>query len=152
MLCWGFATGALAQQKITVAVAANMQYTIEAIKAEYGKTDATDISSVVGASGNLAQQILHGAPFDIFISADTSFPQRVAQASLAAMPPRIYAQGLLVLWSVKKGIVLKPDLALLTDPGISHIAIANPATAPYGSAAEYLLKKYNFYNSVAVKS
>jgi molybdate transport system substrate-binding protein len=151
ILCCVCATAALAQQKITLAVAANMQYTIEAIKAEYSKTDATEISIVVGASGNLAQQILHGAPFDIFISADTSFPQQIAQASLSAMPPRVYAQGLLVLWSVKKDIVPKSDLSLLTDAEISHIAIANPATAPYGSAAVYILKKYNIYNSIAGK-
>jgi molybdate transport system substrate-binding protein len=151
VLCCGCASGAVAQQKITVAVAANMQYTIEAIKAEYQTTDAAEISIVVGSSGQLAQQILHGAPFDIFISADTSFPQRIAQASLAAMPPRVYAQGVLVLWSVKKDVVPKPDLTLLTDPGICHISIANPVTAPYGAAAEYILKKYNIYESVVGK-
>jgi molybdate transport system substrate-binding protein len=150
LFCMG-AAGTVAQQKITVAVAANMQYTIEAIKAEYNKADATEISISVGASGNLAQQILHGAPFDIFISADTSFPQRIADASLAASPPQVYARGVLVLWTTKQNITPKQDLALLNDPAITHIAIANPATAPYGSAAEYMLKKYNLYNTVAGK-
>ncbi len=151
MLCSVGAAGAVAQQKITVAVAANMQYTIEAIKAEYARTDRTDITVVVGASGNLTQQILHGAPFDMLISADTSFPHQLARASMAVTPPGVYAQGVLVLWSVKAGITPKPDLALLTDPAISHIAIANPVTAPYGSAAAYLLKKYNIYTAVAGK-
>jgi len=151
LLCCSYAIGAIAQQKITVAVAANMQYTIEAIKTRYHLTDPTEISVVVGSSGQLAQQILHGAPFDIFISADTSFPQRIAQASLAVAPPRVYAQGVLVLWSVRKDILPKPDMALLMAPGITHIAIANPVTAPYGSAAQYILKKYNIYDAVAAK-
>jgi len=151
ILCGAGHPGALAQAKITVAVAANMQYTIEAIKAEYSKTDATDISIVVGASGNLAQQILHGAPFDIFISADTSYPRQIAGASLAVSPPAVYARGVLVLWTVRRDITPGPDLTLLKDPRISHIAIANPATAPYGAAAEYILKKYNIYQSVAAR-
>src|SRR5678816_2435415 len=129
-----------AQTKITVAVAANMQYTMEALKAEFNKTDNTQIDVVLGASGKLTQQIMQSAPFDIFISADTSFPQKLADAGFAAEPPKVYAQGLLVLWSAKPGIQPQADLKLLLNDDIQHIAIANPKTAPYGTAAEFILK------------
>jgi len=140
-----------AQTKITVAVAANMQYTMEALKAEFNKTDKTEINVVPGASGNLTQQIMQGAPFDIFISADTSFPKKLAGNNFAAEQPKVYAQGLLVLWSTKSSVQPKADLKFLLNDDIKHIAIANPETAPYGTAAEFILKKYNLYDKVALK-
>ena len=130
------------QTKITVAVAANMQYAMEALKAEFNKTDKTEISIVLGASGKLTQQIMQSEPFDIFISADTSFPEKLLQSNVAAEPPKVYAQGILVLWSAKPGIQPSADLKLLLNENIQHIAIANPKTAPYGTAAEFIIKKY----------
>jgi molybdate transport system substrate-binding protein len=138
-------------QKITVAVAANMRYTMEALKAEFNKTDKTQIAVVLGASGNLTQQIMQGAPFDIFISADTSFPKRLSDAGLAAAPAKVYAQGLLVLWSTKPNVQPAADLKLLLNNDIRAIAIANPKTAPYGAAAEAILKKYDLYNKISSK-
>lgn len=138
-----------AQAKLTVAVAANMQYTMDALKAEFNKTDKTEIDVVLGASGKLTQQIMQSAPFDIFISADTMFPEKLFNAGFAAQKPKVYAQGLLVLWSVKGDVQPKADLNLLLNDDIKHIAIANPKTAPYGAAAEFILKKYNLYDKVA---
>ncbi|HTE10061.1 MAG TPA: molybdate ABC transporter substrate-binding protein, partial [Chitinophagaceae bacterium] len=124
-----------AQSKLTVAVAANMQYASEALKAAFEKTSNIKIDVIIGSSGKLTQQIISGAPFDVFISADTSFPQKLMETGMAAEPPKIYAQGLLVLWTVKKGIQPAANLQLLLSGNIVSIAIANPATAPYGSAA-----------------
>ena len=140
-----------AQTKLTVAVAANMQYTMEALKAEFNKTDKTEINVVLGASGKLTQQIMQSAPFDIFISADTAFPKKLADTGFAALPPKVYAQGLLVLWSAKDNVQPTADLKLLLNDNIQHIAIANPKTAPYGTAAESILKKYNLYDKVSAK-
>ena len=140
-----------AQTKLTVAVAANMQYTMEALKAEFNKTDKTEIDIVLGASGNLTQQIMQGAPFDIFISADTTFPKKLSGNNFTAEPPKVYAQGLLVLWSAKDNIQPTADLKLLLSDEIKHIAIANPKTAPYGTAAEFILKKYNLYDKISSK-
>src|SRR5690349_13800910 len=140
-----------AQTKITVAVAANMQYTLEALKAEFNKTDNTQIDVVLGASGKLTQQIMQSAPFDIFISADTAFPQKLFENKLAAEPPKVYAQGVLVLWSTKPGIKSVQDLIFLRNDSVKHIAIANPKTAPYGAAAEFALKKYDLYDRVSPK-
>ena len=135
-----------AQTKLTVAVAANMQSTMEALK-----TDKTEIAVVLGASGKLTQQMMQSAPFDIFISADTAFPEKISDKGMAAEPSKVYAQGLLVLWSAKQNIQPKTDLKFLLDNGIQHIAIANPKTAPYGSAAEFILKKYSLYDKISSK-
>lgn len=140
-----------AQNKITVAVAANMQPTMQALINEFNKTNKTEIDVAVGASGKLAQQIMQGAPFDIFVSADTSYAQRLLENNFAVEPPKVYAQGLLVLWSVKQNIQPQPDLQLLLNKSIRHIAIANARIAPYGTAAEFILKKYNLYDKVAPK-
>jgi len=139
------------QTKITIAVAANMQYTIEALKTEFNKTDKTEIDIVLGASGKLTQQIIQSAPFDIFISADTAFPKKIADTGFAAEQPKVYAQGVLVLWSTKPGIKSVKDLIFLRSDSVRHIAIANPKTAPYGAAAEFILKKYNLYDKVSSK-
>jgi molybdate transport system substrate-binding protein len=141
----------LAQPKITVAVAANMQYAMQELIAEFNKTDQTKIDVVLGASGKLTQQIKNGAPFDIFVSADKEFPQKLADNKLTLEAPKVYAQGLLVLWSVKPGIQPALDLKLLLSANIRNIAIANPKTAPYGSAAEFILKKYGLYDKVLSK-
>jgi molybdate transport system substrate-binding protein len=140
-----------AQTKITVAVAANMQYTMEALRAEFNKTDKTEIAVVLGASGKLTQQIMQSAPFDIFISADTAFPEKIFYTGMAAEPPKVYAQGLLVLWSSKENVQPKTDLKFLLNNDIQSIAIANPKTAPYGTAAEFILKKYDLYDKVSSK-
>lgn len=141
----------IAQKKITIAVAANMQYTIKALITEYQKVHAIKIDAVLGASGNLTQQIMQGAPYDIFISADTSFPQKLSERGFTIEVPKIYAQGELVLWTTRYDINLSQNLQLLLSNNIKSIAIANPSTAPYGSAAQFILKKYNLYEKVASK-
>lgn len=140
-----------AQPKITVAAAANMQYTIRELITVFNKTNKTAIDVVLGASGKLTQQILNGAPFDIFISADKEFPQKLASNHFTLEAPKVYAQGLLVVWSVRPTVRPTKDLKLLVSPTIKSIAIANPKTAPYGSAAEAILKKYHLYSIVSSK-
>jgi molybdate transport system substrate-binding protein len=140
-----------AQAKLTVAVAANMQYASEELKAAFEKANNSKVDIIIGSSGKLTQQIISGAPFDVFISADTSFPQKLMEAGLAAEAPKIYAQGLLVLWSVKSGIRPAANLQLLLSDSMHSIALANPQTAPYGAAAEALLKKYNLFDKVKSK-
>lgn len=140
-----------AQTKITVAVAADMQYAAEALKTEFQKTNTIQIVFVVGASGNLTQQILQGAPYDIFISADTFFTKKLSDHYFTAQPPKVYAQGVLVLWTAKSNIQPQSNLQLLLSHHITTIAIANPKTAPYGLAAEAIMKKYNIYSKIAGK-
>ena len=139
------------KQQLTVAVAANMQYTIKELIAEFNKTDNTEIEVITGASGNLTQQIMGGAPFDIFVSADEQYPQELADKGFTLEAPKVYAQGQLVLWSARPGIEPQSDLQLLLNDSIKRIAIANPETAPYGHAAVSLLEKYGLYDKVQSK-
>ena len=150
-ICLFICGQSLAQKKIRVAVAANMQYAAEALKMAFEKKEHIAVELIVGSSGKLTQQIMSGAPFDVFISADTEYPQKLAAAKLAAGIPKIYARGLLVLWTLNKNIALNPDLQFLSGTGIKTIAIANPRTAPYGTAAENLLKKYKLYDKLKSK-
>jgi molybdate transport system substrate-binding protein len=137
-----------AQQKITVAVAANMQYAFTELKNEFEKTTDIRVDAVIGASGNLTRQIMQGAPFDVFISADTKYPGALYEAKKTAGNPKVYARGVLVLWTTKSNINLSPDLSFLSSNNIKSIAIANPRIAPYGSAAVALLKKHGLYQTI----
>lgn len=94
-----------------------------------------------GASATLATQIEQGAPFDLFLSADLSFPQKLVKAGRVAGPVQTYARGTLVLWARndKKLRSFTENTAglqaMLRSPEVASIAIANPQHAPYGRAA-----------------
>ncbi|QES88391.1 molybdate ABC transporter substrate-binding protein [Rhizosphaericola mali] len=139
------------QEKITVAVAANMQYTIQTLIKEFNKQDKTQVQVVIGASGNLTQEILNGAPFDIFVSADTKFPEKLHEQNKTIGIPKTYAQGILVLWTAKPNIKLPKSVQELKNPNYKKIAIANTETAPYGSAAKYVLEKAKVWNEIQGK-
>ncbi|AZP14371.1 molybdate ABC transporter substrate-binding protein [Undibacterium parvum] len=126
---------------LTVAVAANLQYALEEIKTEFKKETGQDLQLSYGSSGKFVTQIINGAPFDVFLSADMAYPDYLYQQSYATAAPKIYAYGSLVLWSIKK-----QDLAqwqsLLIGNSVSKIALANPKTAPYGREAMNALSYY----------
>ncbi len=139
------------EKKITVAVAANMQYAFAELKSEFEKSNHIGVNVVIGASGNLTRQIMQGAPFDVFISADTKYPENLYQNGVAAEKPKVYARGALVLWTIKDDLPLQKDLQFLLSPRIKNIAIANPRIAPYGKAAEALLKKAGIWEKLKKK-
>lgn len=134
MLCLSCSASALRAETLTVAVAANMQYAFEALAAEFRQQTGITIQAIYGSSGKLSAQIQHGAPYDLFISADTSYPESVERSGLAAQAPRVYAYGKLVLWTMRK-LPLDARLTQLNDPRIQRIALPNPEVAPYGREA-----------------
>jgi len=138
-------------QKVTVAVAANMQYAMKSLKQTFEKQTGITVDVIIGSSGKLTQQIEEGAPFDVFISADTKYPDELYDKKFAVAAPKIYAEGLLVLWTARSDIKLSSNLQLLGADQIKKIAIANPKTAPYGVAAEEALKYYKIYDKVQSK-
>ncbi|MCY4428380.1 MAG: molybdate ABC transporter substrate-binding protein [Halieaceae bacterium] len=126
---------------LQVAVASNFRTTLEQLAPDFNRGQAEDIKVSSGSSGMLYAQIVHGAPFDVFLSADSSYPRRLEQDGLA-VHRRTYARGILVL-------VYQPELAelaqsgagaILSRPGLS-LAIANPRLAPYGIAAQQVLER-----------
>jgi molybdate transport system substrate-binding protein len=126
---------------LTVAVAANLQYALEEIKTEFKKETGQDLQLSYGSSGKFVTQIINGAPFDVFLSADMTYPDYLYQQSYATAAPKIYAYGSLVLWSIKKQD-LSQWKSLLIGSTIAKIALANPKTAPYGKEAMNALSYY----------
>lgn len=116
---------------LTVAVAANVQYAFDDIAAAFKAETGHDIKPVFNSSGKFTAQIMNGAPFDVFLSADMEYPENLYKAGHAAAPPRVYAYGTLVLWTLKD-LDLSAWQNTLTGPAVAKIAVANPKTAPYG--------------------
>ncbi|MDD3775554.1 MAG: molybdate ABC transporter substrate-binding protein [Sulfurovaceae bacterium] len=128
-------------QTITVAAAANLKYAVNDIAKEFTKNTNIKVKIITGASGKLTQQIMSGAPFDAFLSADVEYPAKLAGAGYTTTPSQVYAYGSLVLWS-DTGIDLSKGVAIVTDPSVKKIAIANPKTAPYGIEAVNTMNYY----------
>lgn len=141
---------ALAAQTITVAAAANLKYALDDITAAFTKESGIDVKIITGASGKLTQQIMSGAPYDAFLSADVEFPAKLVQAGLTTTPAQVYAYGTLVLWS-DTGVDLSKGIAVIADPSVKKIAVANPKTAPYGIEAMNAMKYYKVDGAVTSK-
>ncbi len=137
------------ETKVTVATAANMKFAMQALVKDFTEKTGIECEMVVSSSGKLTAQIREGAPYDVFVSADMKYPETLYRESLATAPPEIYAYGKLVLWSVSGTV--RPSVAQLTQPGIKHIAIANPGNAPYGMAAIEVLKHYGIWDKIQEK-
>jgi molybdate transport system substrate-binding protein len=146
-------TGAFAAaQEITVAAAADMSAALPQLVKNYTKKTGQSVKLSFGSSGNLTNQIRNGAPFDIFFSADEEYPQQLISEGLASKDTLYrYAIGRLVLWVPGDSPLDLPKLGMqaLLDPSVKKISIANPATAPYGRAAEAALRHFGIYDQVS---
>lgn len=138
-------------QSINVAVAANVSYAIEDIKIAFMKKyPDTRVKIILGSSGKLTAQIVHGAPYDVFMSANMLYPNTLYSKGLTQNKPVIYAQGGLSLLS-KKSRDFSKGLDILLEEDISRIAVGNPITAPYGKASFEALKNANILEKVKKK-
>ncbi len=136
---------------IRVALAANVSYAMpELIHAFHRHHPAVRIQTTVGGSGKLATQIEHGAPYDLFLSANLAYPQKLYAQGSALHAPRVYAQGALAYLSNTPRDFSR-GMALLRDPSIKKIAVANPRTAPYGQAAFQAMKTSGVLEAVRAK-
>lgn len=145
--------GALAPARtLSVAAAANLKAAIEELGRGFER-DRPDVrvSITTGASGAFVAQLRHGAPFDVFFSADREYPRTLAEAGLGAPGGEVvYAIGRLAVWA-PRGSPLDLDrqgLRALADPAVRKLAISNPAIAPYGRAAEAALRAAGVYEAV----
>lgn len=122
----------LAADTITVAVASNFSRPAAELAARFAGETGVVVRISNGSTGKLYAQIVNGAPFDVFLAADTERPKLLEESGHAVAESRFtYAQGALVLWSRDA----KDCLAALADEGSGRVALANPRTAPYGKAA-----------------
>ena len=140
---------------LSVAAAADLQFALEEVargfRTEYPRTD---LEIVYGSSGNFYTQIRNGAPFDVFLSADIEYPDKLIHDGFAVPASRfVYAVGRIALWTpANSGLdVERLHMQVLEEDAVKHIAIANPQHAPYGRAAEAALRSLGVYDRVASK-
>jgi molybdate transport system substrate-binding protein len=143
-------------QDLKVAAAADLTPALQKLSPVFEKEAGIHLSIALGSSGNFFAQIQNGAPFDVFLSADKSYPEKLQQAGLTEPGTlTVYARGRLVLWTpsnsplrfTANGGTLTGDLKPLRASA-AKIAIANPAHAPYGRAAAAVLQHYGIYDQV----
>lgn len=138
-------------QEIFIAAASDMSRCLGELNAAFVKAHpGADLKVATGSSGNFFAQIKNGAPFDIFLSADMSYPKRLADAGIVNKQSiTVYAVGQIVLFSANRKIDFTRGLDVLKNAQIiKKIAIANPDHAPYGRAAKAALGHYGLWAAV----
>ncbi len=141
-------TACSSKNGIKVATAANTHDVMKVIGESFEKKHQIKIDLIVGSTGKLTTQIELGAPYDIFIAANTESPEYLYSKRITPHAPKLFAIGSIVLWTKKfKNLKLED----LTQPIIKKIAIANPKHAPYGRAGVEALKNAGIYKDIVPK-
>ena len=151
LLAAALQAGPARADRVQVAVASNFSAPMQRLAAEFEKDTGHKAELSLGATGKFYAQIRNGAPFEILLSADDETPARLA-AETAAVPGSAftYAIGRLVLWSAQPGFV-DAQGAVLQQARFRHLALANPKTAPYGTAAIEALTKLGLLDALRPK-
>ena len=143
--------GSAQADEVQVAVAANFTAPLQAIAADFEKDTGHKLIAAYGATGQFYAQIKNGAPFEVFLSADDSTPQKLENEGDTVKGSRFtYAIGTLALWSAKDGYVDSQG-KVLSDNQYQHLAIANPKAAPYGLAATQVLARLGLTDQVKAR-
>ncbi len=154
LLCSCLLTGLVQAQTTFVVVAANMKDAFSEIQSQFQKESKSDFKVIYGSSGNFASQILNGAPFHLFISADEQYPLELFKRGKAVNEGTVYAIGkLAVITNKTRGIPLinsKEDLQDVIKKA-NKIALAKPELAPYGRASVEYLKASNLWDLASSK-
>lgn len=139
LVLWGAPLNPARAESVSVAVAANFAGTLEKLAPAFEKQTGHELVISSGATGALYAQIKAGAPFEALLSADAERPALLEKEGLAVAGTRfVYAQGKLVLWSPKPGVAVG-DGKLLRAKQAPKVALADPALAPYGMAAQEVM-------------
>jgi molybdate transport system substrate-binding protein len=154
LLCALLTIRTVSAQEIRVAAAADLQFALDELSAQYERQTGRKIGVSYGSSGNFFAQIQNGAPFDLLLSADIEYPRKLEAAGLAE-PGTLYeyAIGRIVIWmpADARVDVAKLGWKVLLEPGVEKIAVANPEHAPYGRAAVAALRNAGIYEQVRAK-
>lgn len=148
-----FATFSLKAAEVTVAAAADLQFAMTEIAADYEKSHKdTSVKLIFGSSGKFYNQIVNGAPFDLYFSADMGYVQKLYDAKQVSTAPKPYAVGRIGLWTKHgSGVDVAQGIKVLTDAKVKKIAIANWHHAPYGIAAKESLEHFGIFAAVEPK-
>ena len=136
-------------KELRIAVASNFLLPLKALSKNFKESTGHKVVVISGSTGKLYAQIKQGAPFDILLAADSIRPELLEKEGVGVPGSRFtYAVGRLVLWSKDSKLPLKNDLQVLNHKNFRYLAIANPKTAPYGKAAEQVLRKKGFWEQI----
>jgi molybdate transport system substrate-binding protein len=149
----GCTVNVAAQRAPSVAAASDLRFALEAIAANFTKQSRERVELVFGSSGTLTRQLLDGAPFELFLSADEALVDKLVQAGLTRDRGALYAIGRLVIFAPHGSpLAVDEDLnglrTLLAKGPVGRFAIANPEHAPYGFAAEAALRKQGLWDGL----
>jgi len=147
-----FSGASAAPPTLTVFAAADLAFAFRELTPRFGQATGARVTLVLGSTGNLAKQIEHGAPADVFFAANQAFvDDLLAKGALIAETRTLYAQGRIVLATARAAGPKLTALSQLLEPRVRRVAIANPAHAPYGRAAEEALRAAGVWDAVKPK-
>jgi len=152
--CAGPAPTPASRGKVRVAAAADLNAAFGDLIMRFAAAHDVDVSVSFGSSGTFYAQLLNGAPFDMFLSADVSYPNQLAARGLTVPQSEFtYAIGRIVVWApAASPLDVAPDgLQALTRSSVAHLAVATPAHAPYGRAAVAAMQSAGIYDQVKPK-
>ena len=137
---------AAAPQELLVGAASDLSPMESALRQAFEARSGVRLRFSFGSSGLLARQVRSGAPYDVYLSANEQFVSDLSKDGLLqADSVRAYATGRVGLWSASGQI---RSVRNLTSPEVRHIALPNPQHAPYGAAAEQLLRKEGIWEQI----
>jgi len=139
-----------AQRSPIIAAASDLQFALESVARQFTADTGERVELVFGSSGTLTRQVMEGAPFELFLSADESYVEKLAAGGLTRDSGALYGVGRIVLFAPRGSpLAVDDQLAglgrLLSNGGVKRFAIANPEHAPYGRAAEAALRAKNLW-------
>ncbi|MEZ8186827.1 MULTISPECIES: molybdate ABC transporter substrate-binding protein [Shewanella] len=149
----GFSSASLASDAPAIAAAANIKFAVDEIATRFQQQTGLELRISYGSSGNFITQIQHGAPFEMMLSADEGYIDKLHQAGFTQDEGIVYAIGRLALAAPKASpLILDPELVglrqLIDDGKLSRFAIANPDHAPYGVSAREVLKAKGLWDAL----
>jgi molybdate transport system substrate-binding protein len=139
------------RRQVRVAAAADLNAALGELASAFTAAQHIDVAATYGSSGTLFSQLMNGAPYDLFLSADVEYPRRLAARGLTVAGSEFhYARGRLVIWTRESS---RLDIAALglrvaVQPGVTRVSLANPEHAPYGRAAVAALRAAGVYDEV----
>ena len=146
-----FGSSAIHACHLRVAVASSFLLPAHYISNKFQKTSQCQVSISSASSGKIYTQILHGAPFDVFLSADRTHPTLLAKNDIAIKESLLdYAVGSIVLWAPEKRIYYSGK-KYLTAGNFEHFSISQPKVSPYGSAAQKVLVNLGLWGKMRPK-
>jgi len=147
-LAAGIVAAPLQAAEIRVAAASSLSFVADELASAFERTSGHTVLLSLGASGSLYAQLVAGAPFDIFLSADTAYPRRLeSDGRVAENSFVVYARGRLSLWLAARTRLKVSEFSTgLAGPRLHRLALANPHVAPYGLAARQALERADIWD------